>query len=173
MTSRVAMIRRCRPVRNVLHHVMKGGKQHGLVQRKTIVVPFDFSEESNSAVEVARQLAEEATDIHAIHVLPELLATEPGVIWGVIDDESRKEHAKEAMLERLASLECKDVRADVQVGDPGHVIVQLAEEHGASLIIIPSHGRTGMKRVLMGSVAERVVRHAHCPVLVLKKGSES
>ena len=58
-------------------------------------------------------------------------------------------------------------RQDV-IGDPGHEITEYAEEIGASLIITPSHGRTGLSRLLIGSVAERVVRLAKCPVMVLK-----
>ena len=57
----------------------------------------------------------------------------------------------------------------VLFGDPGHEIVDLASEIGAELIIMPSHGRRGVKRVLLGSVAERVARLAECPVLVLRE----
>ena len=53
-------------------------------------------------------------------------------------------------------------------GDPGHQIAQYAEEAKADLIVLPSHGRSGLQRLLIGSVAERVVRHAPCPVLVVR-----
>jgi nucleotide-binding universal stress UspA family protein len=56
----------------------------------------------------------------------------------------------------------------VAFGDPGQRITAYAEEVGADVIVMPSHGRTGLKRLLLGSVAERVLRLAHCPVLVLK-----
>ena len=58
------------------------------------------------------------------------------------------------------------------IGDAGSEIVSYADRVSAELIVIPSHGRSGIKHLLMGSVAERVVRHAHCPVLVLKKDGE-
>ena len=54
------------------------------------------------------------------------------------------------------------------LGDPGHQIAEFAKEAGAGLIVMPSHGRTGLTHLLIGSVAERVVRFAHCPVLVLR-----
>ena len=54
------------------------------------------------------------------------------------------------------------------IGDPGSEITKLAKEVGAHLIIMPSHGRTGISRLLLGSVAERVLRLSHCPVLVLR-----
>ena len=62
-----------------------------------------------------------------------------------------------------------DVIFQVQFGDPGHGITDYAEEVGADVIVMPSHGRTGLRRLLIGSVAERVLRLAHCPVLVLRK----
>jgi nucleotide-binding universal stress UspA family protein len=57
----------------------------------------------------------------------------------------------------------------VRIGDPGHEIADCAAEIGADLVVISSHGRKGVKRLLIGSVAERVVRLSHCPVLVLRK----
>jgi nucleotide-binding universal stress UspA family protein len=56
----------------------------------------------------------------------------------------------------------------VRFGDPGREIAAHAEELHAELIVMPSHGRTGLSRLFIGSVAERVVRLAHCPVLILK-----
>ena len=60
------------------------------------------------------------------------------------------------------------VQVNVAFGDPGDEITKHAETVHADLIVMPSHGRTGLKRLLIGSVAERVVRLAQCPVLVLR-----
>jgi nucleotide-binding universal stress UspA family protein len=60
------------------------------------------------------------------------------------------------------------VRFEVLFGDPGHEIAQFAKERGAGMIVMSSHGRTGLAHLLIGSVAERVVRLAQCPVLVLR-----
>jgi nucleotide-binding universal stress UspA family protein len=111
-------------------------------------------------------MVQQPSSLYVIHVLPELTATEPGVIWSTVDDTGRMEHAQTAMEERLNHV--SGVQLKVGFGDPGHVITDLASEVGADLIVIPSHGRTGVKRLLLGSVAERVVRLAHCPVLVLR-----
>ena len=70
--------------------------------------------------------------------------------------------------QRLATEGQDSVSTDVVIGDPGHEITTLAERAGADLIVLNSHGRTGLKRLLIGSVAERVIRLAHCPVLVLR-----
>ena len=64
-----------------------------------------------------------------------------------------------------------DVPLHVQLGDPGTRVVELAKALGASLIVLPSHGRTGLERLVLGSVAEHVARFAPCPVLVLPAGA--
>jgi nucleotide-binding universal stress UspA family protein len=81
----------------------------------------------------------------------------------------RTEQATQAIRERLKDAKYGDLHVTVLIGNPGHCIVSFAAEQGADLIVIPSHGRTGLARMLLGSVAERVVRLAHCPVLVLRK----
>jgi nucleotide-binding universal stress UspA family protein len=138
-------------------------------KNRRVVVPCDFSEESVSAVEVALQLAESPTEVHVVHVLPLLHAAEPAYVWETIDEEKRKEYARKNLEELLVEPMKRGVIVDVRIGDPGHEIVEFATEIAAGLIVIPSHGRTGVRRLLMGSVAERVSRLSHCPVLVLKK----
>jgi nucleotide-binding universal stress UspA family protein len=134
--------------------------------RKRVVVPYDFSEQSLAAISLGREFVQEASSLYVIHVLPELTATEPGVIWSTVDDASRVAHAQEALHERLTDF--PGIQLEVRFGDPGHMITDLASEVEADLIVIPSHGRTGVRRLLLGSVAERVIRLAHCPVLVLR-----
>ncbi|MCA9265802.1 MAG: universal stress protein [Planctomycetales bacterium] len=134
-----------------------------------IVVPYDFSDESHAAVEVALELASDASRVHVVHILPDLLsAAEPAVIWDAIDEKKRREHVLESLRERLSDLKAKDVELHVEIGSPAPHIAAVAERVGAGLIVLPSHGRTGLKRLMLGSVAEGVVRLAHCPVMVLK-----
>ena len=71
------------------------------------------------------------------------------------------------MRQRLAEL-TPGVHLDVMIGNPGHMIAERAEELDAGLIVIPSHGRTGLKHIVFGSVAERVVSRAGCPVLTVR-----
>jgi len=136
---------------------------------KTIVVPVDFSEISMEAVDTSLQLAHPSTTIHVLHVLPELSPLEPGEVWETITNESRSQHAREALQERLSGTAYANVKVEILFGAPGHAIARRAGELKADLIILPSHGRTGLAHLLIGSVAERVVRLAHCPVLVLRK----
>ena len=77
--------------------------------------------------------------------------------------------AEKALADRFSAPEFAGAKLVAKVGDPGHEIAEFAEEIDAELIVIPSHGRTGLTRLLLGSVAERVVRLAHCPVLVFRK----
>jgi len=136
--------------------------------RKTIVVPVDFSDDSFASIETARELAEDPADLHVIHVLPILEPNDPGIIWNMIDDESRRKHAGEVLNAELVKRKHDGIPVVIRFGDPGREIADYAKEVEAGLIAISSHGQTGLKRLLIGSVAERVVRLAHCPVLVLK-----
>ena len=135
----------------------------------TVVVPVDFSDQSIAAVDFAREMTSDPTGVHVIHVLPELSAAEPGMIWDTIDPESRRAHAKEALLDRLDSQVRQGVQCEVVIGDAGHCIADHAKNVNAQLIVMPSHGRRGLKRLLLGSVAERVLRLAGCNVLIIKQ----
>ena len=137
--------------------------------KKNVVVPIDFSDESFRALQAARNLVEGPSGLHVIHVLPALEPAEPGVIWQTVDDESRRRHAEQALRERMGNSKFAGVEVYIAIGDPGHEIADYGQRVGAELIVLPSHGRTGLKRLLIGSTAERVVRLAHCPVLVLRK----
>jgi nucleotide-binding universal stress UspA family protein len=133
-----------------------------------VVVPFDFSEHALEALRKAVAIVENPQQIHVLHVLPFLIPAEPGVVWATIDDSSRIQHALDNMAAAIPEKEFGKVCLDVRMGDPGQVASDRAEELGADLIIVGSHGRTGLTRLVLGSVAERVTRLAHCPVLVVK-----
>ena len=134
-----------------------------------VVVPVDFSDESMLAVNEALEIAGDSGAVHVVHVLPELNPADPGVVWHTIDNENRTEHAERALREWLSDSKYDRLNIHVEIGDPGYRITNHAEEVGADLVVTPSHGRRGVSRMLIGSVAERVVRLAHCPVLVLRQ----
>jgi nucleotide-binding universal stress UspA family protein len=137
--------------------------------KKTVVVPVDFSEESFAALDQALEMVDEPSHVHVVHVLVDLPPNEPGVVWGVVNNVSRIQHLKQAFAQRLTDEKYKGVKIEVLLGDAGHEIADYAKDIGADLIVLPSHGRTGLKRLVIGSVAERVARLAHCPVLILRK----
>lgn len=136
--------------------------------KKFVVVPVDFSDESFAAITTASQLVAQPADVHVLNVLPLIEPTDPEYLWTSADAPARKKHAEQALNERLDALNLSDVTIHTSVGDPGHKIAEFAQENHADLIVLPSHGRTGIRRLLIGSTAERVVRLAHCPVLVLR-----
>jgi len=137
--------------------------------KKCVVVPVDFSPESLAAVEVGRKLVDSPQHLHIVHVLIDITPLEAGEVWGVIDPQARVEQVEKILREKLAAPHYQGLHMAVLLGEPAHGIANYAQEKHAELIVIPSHGRTGITRLLIGSVAERVVRLAHCPVLVLRK----
>jgi len=137
--------------------------------KKLVLVPYDFSEEAREAIDTALQLVSSPADIRVVYAMQDLSPLEMGEMWTTIDDQVRRDHALKAMREKLADPRYARVMLDVVFGDPGHAITNYAGDAKVELIVLPSHGRTGIQRLLIGSVAERIVRYAHCPVLVLRK----
>jgi nucleotide-binding universal stress UspA family protein len=137
--------------------------------KRRVVAPVDFSDYAAEGANVALSLVEDPTHLDIVHILPVLSAGEPGITWDVLDDATRCAHAVESLQQRFSEPQFAGVRFSALVGDPGHEIANYAKEAEADLIVLHSHGRTGLKRMLIGSVAERVVRLAHCPVLVLRE----
>ncbi|MCF8037910.1 MAG: universal stress protein [Desulfohalobiaceae bacterium] len=142
------------------------------LKKKCVVVPIDFSEESFKAVDVAKEFVEEDSSLHLIHVTQPWTEHEIGGTWGEETEEERIQSIKNFLQDKLKDHDYKDAHIAVHLGSPPVVITSYAEETGAELIVMPSHGRTGIKHFALGSVAERVVRKAHCPVLVLKMGEQ-
>ena len=137
--------------------------------RETVIVPIDFSDDSFGVLDAAREMVDDPAHLHVIHVLPALEANDPGVIWHMIDDESRSRHAAEALSKELADRGHEGPQVVIRFGDPGHEIAEYAQQADAGLVVVSNHGQSALKHLLIGSVAERVVRLAHCPVLVLKQ----
>ncbi|WP_017303772.1 universal stress protein [Spirulina subsalsa] len=131
-----------------------------------VLVPIDFSDESFQTQAEALDFVEDPRKLHIIHVLPHLNPAEPGMAWGKIDDKTRKENVLKHLHSRLPNAEEEGVNFHIAVGDPSSEIIDYAKAQKITLIVISSHGFSGLKRFLLGSVAERIVRHAPCPVLV-------
>ena len=139
----------------------------GLHPKKT-VVPLDFSDLSYQALDRAIEIAGDDGAVQVIHVLAELSTMEPGNLYGTLTTESRVKSVIEHIRKRLSDPKYANLGVHAVVGDPGREITAYAERVGADLIVIPSHGYGFIKHMLLGSVAERVVRLGRCPVLVLR-----
>lgn len=131
----------------------------------------DFSETSEHALEIATSFAQSfGASLHLLHVIPDPYA-QPWAVeaTGSAIPDLLKTWETEAgtRLDRLkpAGLESQ---AAVRVGNPYHEIVEYATEHGIDLVVIGTHGRGAIGHMLLGSVAEKVVRKAPCPVLTVR-----
>lgn len=139
---------------------------------KKVIVPTDFSDRSDKAVRYALALAAEPNaEIIFAHIVEPYTSTPDMVMIDIAALESSAIRTARKFLRRLvikneASVRCS---SEVRVGKPWFEIVKLAKESGADLIIVSTHGRTGLAHVLLGSTAEQIVRHAGCPVLVVRE----
>lgn len=140
-----------------------------LFSTNRVLVPIDFSEESFKAQQLTLDFVEDPNCLHVLHVLRNLNPGDPGIVWDTMDDRTRQERVKKAFFEKFNEAKYQKINFTVAIGDPSDRIIEYAKKHSIELIVIPSHGRTGIGRFFLGSVAEKVVRYAHCPVLVLRR----
>lgn len=141
-----------------------------------ILVPTDFSEHAAGALQAAESLARPiGATLHLLHVvqmpvvptMPEAAPVVPVTFW-----QELREHALRNLEKEKARLVAAGVKCELEVIEdvPGFAIAAAAERCRADLIVMGSRGLTGIKHALLGSVAERTVRSAPCPVLTVKKG---
>jgi universal stress protein A len=136
-----------------------------------VLVPTDFSDASRKALRYAARFAEQfGTRVSLIHVIEPVMSPDFTHFPLALDQEK----VTEAARQRLASLGRNFLSPAclgdliVRNGSPFHEIAETARELKTDLIIISTHGYTGLKRALLGSTAERVVRHASCAVMTVR-----
>ena len=137
------------------------------------LAPLDFSEHADHALEYAIGLAQalqaRLTLLHVIHTP----AWAGGEFTAQMTDLERDaEHALEPYCRRIQAAALEGTYM-VRQGIPWHEIVEVAKQRHVDLILMSTHGYTGLQHVLLGSVAERVVRHAPCPVLVTRQSKSA
>ena len=143
-------------------------------QLKNLLVPIDFSEFSRRALEYALPLAEKfGAKVTLIHVVEP--AFYPDNVMVPVETEDLNTIMVREGRKMLDELGAEKIKPEIQseriiaTGRPYNEIIDAAESLQADLIIMATHGYTGLKHMLMGSTAERVVRHAPCPVLVVRE----
>jgi nucleotide-binding universal stress UspA family protein len=140
------------------------------------LVPIDFSEYANQALEYAINLAEKLdahlTLLHVIHSAP-LGGVDMGVTLPYTYLQDLEAEITQSMDACLARVTAAGLEGDIVVvhGTPFHEIVETAKTQKVELIVMGTHGRTGLQHVLLGSVAEKVLRLASCPVLVVRQST--
>lgn len=149
-------------------------RDHEHEGRSVMVVGVDFSETAHQAVAVALNLARitRSPDLHLIHVLKHAPLTGLGDWSGAISHYEKAVEEARRELDRVCATAIAQfpLRAfsHVRTGEPYREIVQLASDMEADLVVIGTHSRLGVSRMLLGSVAEKVQRLAPCPVLTVK-----
>jgi universal stress protein A len=171
-----------KPATNVAEVVMElGPGDEGLMEKanarpspfqiRNILVPVDFSECSEKALRYAMPLAEQnKAAITLLHVMPGCVTGGfSAVDYVQLRGEMRA--SAESQLSTLAQQENDNVKIEfcTAEGDPAAEIIAVAKNLPADLIVISTHGRTGLTHALLGSVVEQVVRRAPCPVLVVRE----
>lgn len=143
-----------------------------MLRIQTILIPTDFSPGSEPALDVAHSLTR---DHQARLILMNVVLPPPVREVALPDAEMAGlvAGAKKQLAVLAARFSDLPVETHAVVGDAGHAIVETAREAQADLIVMGTQGRSGVTRFLLGSVAEHVLRHAPCPVLTVKPGTES
>jgi nucleotide-binding universal stress UspA family protein len=145
---------------------------------RNYLVPVDFSKASEAAVDHAIKLAAESGGklilLHAIPTSALMMTGSDGMTGTMLVDieQAQLEEAQSQMdkLVRKKKLKPRSYQpVIVKRGDPAQVIANQAKKTRARMIVMGSHGRTGLKRLVLGSVAERTLRYARCPVLIVKR----
>ncbi len=139
-----------------------------------ILVPIDFSVHSKNALKYAIPLAEEfSASLHLVYVVePTIYPADLGfgqVVLPGVEDELRQKAADE--LRELIEREIGDkipTTATVRTGSPHQEILDEADEQNVDLIVVASHGHSGVEQILFGSTADRIVHNAKCPVLTVR-----
>ena len=146
---------------------------------KRILVTTDFSDAGDHAISHAfRMAADHGAEVLLCHVIEPVVTPNPlyahyypTELFSAEIQERAEADTRQALLDRVPKDEAfahVPHREIAAYGLPAEEIIRLAEKEQVDLIVIATHGRTGLKHLLMGSVADRVLRHVHCPVLVVR-----
>lgn len=141
---------------------------------RKLLVPLDFSEHSEHALDIAVEMAASlGAQVHLVHAYE--LPVGPAMAYGIAFPEEVTEKVRDAAARRLSKawqeVEGAGLEGETHLvpGTPAEAIAATAERISADLVVMGTRGLSGLKHVLLGSVAERVLRLARCPVLTVKR----
>ncbi len=149
-----------------------------MIRIRRILAPTDFSDHTMPAVRYAAELADKfGAELILLHVVPDTVLALPDAVMPtpapMADLNALIEAGRTGLANLVAALKLErhKPRTEVRLGSPEREIVAAAKDLHADLVCITTHGRGGIARVLLGSVAEMIVRHAPCPVLTVRPGA--
>ena len=138
---------------------------------RRVVAPVDFSASSARVIEMAGRVVDDGGEVVLLHVVDWVPTVVEGAFVGAPNVRETKSLRDEA-LHKLEAVRRQHpgipMRCEVIEGQPATEIVELAQRLPADVVVIGTHGRTGIGHLLLGSVAERVLRRAPCPVLIVR-----
>ena len=148
-----------------------------MTEIRKILVPVDFSDHSqlalDEAIEFARKFGAEIHLLHCYQIYPQAVIAP----YGIVVPETLEHDVRMAALKRLSEWRDRAIASGCKAFEhisahfPSEAITEMADRLGADLIVMGTRGLTGFKHVLLGSVAERTIRMAKCPVLTVKRSS--
>lgn len=146
-----------------------------MITIRRIIVPSDFSDHSVPSVQYGAGLAEKfGAELVLLHIIQDLALVMPDAVMPTPvpapDIQQMTDSARAALTEMIARLNLGHLtpRIEIRYGSPAAEIVEAAKGLGADLLCLSTHGRGGLVHLLLGSVAEKVVREAPCPVLTVR-----
>jgi universal stress protein A len=147
-----------------------------MMKIEKILCPVDFSNESNTSLELAQQFAElHSAQLLLVSVVPEPIVVPPSSVAPLVPQMASTDELKATAKRKLIQLAAKRVPSKVgihlmvAVGDPTQRILDIAREQCPDLIVVATHDNPRWQKMLIGSVAESIIREAPCPVLSTKK----
>lgn len=145
---------------------------------RRILYPTDFSESTKAAAHYACDLADQfGAELHVLHVLHDLTSLMPYTavtLWAKPEHIAEIVDGAEKILAEIPGAiwsKGKAIVRKVRVGNVADEITTYARQHGIDLIVIGTHGHTGLKHAVLGSIAEKVVRTADCPVMTIRSNA--
>ena len=146
-----------------------------MITIRRILAPTDFGDCAAPAVRYAAELAEKlGAELVLLHVVPDAVLALPDAVMPtptpVADLEALTEAGKTGLANLIAAekLERLNPRTEVRIGSPAQEVIAAAADLDADILCIGTHGRGGIARVILGSVADMILRHAPCPVLSVR-----
>lgn len=146
-----------------------------MIEIRTILAPTDFSAHAAASVRYACALAEKfGAALHLLHVLNEVVPVGPDPMLAPVFVPDFYRESEAAARQALGTVLAPgwgrpaSVETFIRWGTPVEAVIDHAAKHAIDLVVIATHGRTGLSHILLGSVAERIVREAPCPVLTIR-----